>query len=120
MQAWLTVAGLVLDFAGFMLLLREWYLAFFAEQRELDRAKARERDARLRHHMSQSIGSESAGEAARQHMATANRMRDEMAAARARTEVSATLAARRRMFVAAAVLITLGFILQVAGAFPLP
>ena len=35
MQAWVTVAGLTLDFLGFVLLLREWWLAFFSEAAQL-------------------------------------------------------------------------------------
>jgi hypothetical protein len=34
-QQWLTVLGLALDFAGFMMLLREWWLAFFNENRQM-------------------------------------------------------------------------------------
>ena len=34
-QQWLTVLGLALDFLGFMLLLREWWLAFFNEDRQM-------------------------------------------------------------------------------------
>ena len=34
-QQWLTVLGLGLDFFGFCLLLREWWLAFFHESSEM-------------------------------------------------------------------------------------
>lgn len=48
-QQWLTVAGLGLDFAGFMLLLREWWLAFFNEARQIVMEEQAERVRALRH-----------------------------------------------------------------------
>ena len=47
-QQWLTVVGLGLDFTGFMLLLREWWLAFFNEQRQIEMEEQFERVRALR------------------------------------------------------------------------
>jgi formate/nitrite transporter FocA (FNT family) len=34
-QQWLSVAGIALDGAGFVILLFEWWMAFFNEERQL-------------------------------------------------------------------------------------
>ena len=47
-QQWLTVLGLALDFTGFMLLLREWWLAFFNESHQLEMAEQLERMRAMR------------------------------------------------------------------------
>ena len=48
-QQWLSVIGIALDAAGFMILLFEWWLAFFNEERQLgfQRQLERERDQGL-------------------------------------------------------------------------
>ena len=49
-QQWLTTLGIALDFAGFMLLLREWWLAFFNEGRQIADGGATRPDARHARH----------------------------------------------------------------------
>jgi len=56
-QQWLTVAGIVLDFAGFMLLLREWWLAFFNEGRQMQFAEQLDRARAMRDLRNRSMGS---------------------------------------------------------------
>ncbi len=110
-QQWLTVLGLGLDFLGFMLLLREWWLAFFNEGRQmqlaeqLDRARAL-RDLRTR------------GMAGQNPFETLDRMSDESAIRKARGEHRTALMARRGVFLLATVLIVSGFVLQIVGAVP--
>ena len=55
-QQWLTVLGLALDFAGFMLLLREWWLAFFNEERQIEMEEQFERVRALRNFASCASG----------------------------------------------------------------
>lgn len=113
-QAWLTVAGLVFDFLGFMLLLREWWIAFLSERAIMAHEENLERTQKLR-----AFASQTASDTMRQHMTRAGEMQDDMAIRRARDERRGALKSRRRWFVAAGVLIALGFVFQLAGALPL-
>jgi hypothetical protein len=111
MLNWLNSTGLSLDFLGFCLLLREWWLAFFHESGELELAKRRQWEQSLRHfsqsHMSDAMLS---------HVQTSNRVHDEMAARSAFAAHAATLSKRKRVFLVAAALIVLGFLLQLAAS----
>jgi CHASE3 domain sensor protein len=112
-QSWITVAGLVLDLLGFVLLLREWWLAFFHETSELeaDRRKAWERS--LRHHQATT-----ASDQLRAHLDASSRIHDEMMERSAQARHEKTLRSRKGMFVAATVLIVAGSLLQIVGALP--
>lgn len=112
-QQWLTVIGLSADFLGFCLLLREWWLAFFHESSELQRAQNRAWELSLRHFSQSNMP-----EAHRTHADASARVHDEMQMRSAHAAAMATLAKRKRMFVAATVLIILGFALQLIGAVP--
>jgi hypothetical protein len=113
LQSWITIAGLVLDLAGFILLLREWWLAFFHETASLEAERRRARELSLRNaHRTH------ASEQLRAHLDTAARMQDEMAERNAHSRHEATLKSRKRMFVLATVLIVTGSVLQILGALP--
>lgn len=112
-QMWLTAIGLALDFAGFCLLLREWWIAFFHESAELELAKRRAWEQLLRHHAHTHMP-----DAHRAHAETAARMQDQMQFDAAQRSHRAALSSRKRVFVAATVLIVLGFALQIIGAVP--
>ncbi len=109
-QHWLTVTGIALDFAGFMLLLREWWLAFFNEGRQMQLAEQLDRARALRNLRAQP--------GQRNPFEQLDRMHDESAIRKARDEHRAALGARRGMFVLATALIVSGFVLQLAGAWP--
>lgn len=113
-QAWVTVVGLGLDFLGFMLLLREWWIAFLSERAMMAHEETLERAQKLR-----AFASQTANDTMRQHMSRAGEMQDDMAIRRARDERRTALKSRRQWFVAAGVLIALGSILQLVGALPL-
>jgi hypothetical protein len=110
-QQWLTVLGLALDFTGFALLLREWWLAFFNESRQIEMAEQLERMQAMRTMIPRNPGERNPYE-------SLERAQDEMAIRRARTAHREAMAARRRMFVLAAGLIVSGFALQLVGALP--
>jgi hypothetical protein len=110
-QQWLTTLGIVLDFAGFMLLLREWWLAFFNEGRQMQMAEQLDRARAMRDMRSRAMGG-------RNHFEQLDRMQDDTAIRRARSEHRTALAARRGVFLLATVLIVAGFILQIVGAWP--
>ena len=112
-QQWLTVAGLGLDFLGFCLLLREWWLAFFHETAEMRFAEQRQWEQSLRH-FSQSHMSDPH----RTHAETSARMQDEMTFRNAQALRKANLGKRKGVFIAATALIIAGFGLQAAGAYP--
>jgi hypothetical protein len=110
-QQWLTVLGIALDFSGFMMLLREWWLAFFNEGRQMELAEQLDRMRALRN-----IRPRAPGE--RNPFESLDRMQDEQSVRRARTEHRTALAARRGVFLLATTLIVLGFVLQLVGAWP--
>ena len=113
-QAWLTVVGLIADFAGFCLLLREWWLAFFNEGRQLQMELNLERQRSLRRFAQTNMP-----DALKGHAQTAARMDEDRAFQVAQSEHAKTRNARKGIFALAAALIVLGFLLQVAGAWPL-
>ncbi len=113
-QALLTTMGLTLDFFGFCLLLREWWIAFFSEHSQMAHEEALERQQKLR-----AFSAKHAGEGMRGHLETAGQMQDDMAVRRAREERRNAMRGRRRWFIAASALIVLGFLLQLAAAAPL-
>lgn len=112
-QEWLNVLGLGIDFFGFCLLLREWWLAFFHESRrlQLEAQQAWERSVRQMHH-------QHAPESHRAHLDASSRMHEEMQFRAAQSAHKATLGARKSVFIAATVLIVLGFALQILGSIP--
>lgn len=113
LQSWLTVLGLTLDFAGFCLLLREWWLAFFSERAQLAQEEMLDRQQKMR-----AFATQSANDTMKRHLVTAGQMQDDMTVRQMRDARRATQAGRRRWFVAATVLVVLGFLLQLAGALP--
>ena len=113
-QSWLTVIGLSLDFLGFVLLLREWWIAFLSERALMAHEEQLDRQQKLR-----AFASQNTSDAMHQHLARAGEMQDDMAVRRACDERRFAQAARRRWFAAATVLIVLGFVFQLAGALPL-
>ena len=110
-QQWLTVLGLALDFLGFMLLLREWWLAFFNEGRQMQLAEQLDRARATRDLRNRGMGGQNPFE-------TLDRMADESAIRKARAEHRGALMARRGVFLLASVLIVAGFVLQIVGAVP--
>ncbi len=111
-QQWLTVLGLALDFTGFMLLLREWWLAFFNEERQIAVGGA------ARPHAGRCATSAPARRASATPTRRWSGVQDEQAIRRARAEHGAALTARRGTFLVATVLIVVGFVLQIIGAWP--
>jgi len=110
-QQWLTVLGLGLDFLGFMLLLREWWLAFFNENRQMQMAEQLERMRAMRNMIPRDPRERNPYE-------SLERAQDEQAIRRARAEHRAAMTARRGVFLLATVLIVAGFLLQIVGAVP--
>jgi hypothetical protein len=110
-QQWLTVLGIALDFVGFMLLLREWWLAFFNEARQLAMEEQLERMRAVRTIRPRAPGEPNPWE-------SLERVQDEQAIRKARTLHRAAMAARRGTFLVSMILIVLGFLLQIVGAWP--
>jgi hypothetical protein len=110
-QQWLTVLGIALDFAGFAMLLREWWLAFFNEGRQMQLAEQLDRARAMRDMRSRALGG-------RNPFEQLDRMQDDNTIRSARTEHRNAMAARRGVFLLATALIVAGFALQLAGAWP--
>ena len=110
-QQWITVAGLGLDFVGFALLLREWWLAFFNEGRQIEMEEQLERMRALRNLRPAQPGQQNP-------FASIERMQDEQAIRSARSVHRSAMSARKGTFIFATLLIVLGFVLQIAGAWP--
>jgi hypothetical protein len=109
-QQWITVTGLGLDFLGFALLLREWWIAFFNEGRQIEMEEQLERMRALRNLRPQP--------GQQNPFASIERMQDEQALRSARSVHRSAMAARKGAFIFATILIVLGFALQIAGAWP--
>ena len=110
-QQWLNVLGLAFDFLGFMLLLREWWLAFFNEDRQMQMAEQLDRMRSTRNMLPRAPGERNPYE-------SLERVQDEQAIRRARAEHRAAMAARKGTFVLATALIVAGFVLQIVGTWP--
>ena len=110
-QQWLNVLGLVLDFAGFMLLLREWWLAFFNERRQIEMQEQFERMQAMRNLRPRAPGEHNPYEAL-------ERMQDQQAVRKARDVHRTAMGARRGTFLLSAALIVVGFVLQILAAWP--
>lgn len=113
-QAWLTATGFGLDFLGFCLLLREWWIAFLSDHAHMAHEETLDRQQKSR-----AFASQHASEGIKRHLDVTGQMQDDMAIRRAREERRGAMQGRRRWFIAASVLIVLGFALQLAGAIPL-
>ena len=94
-----------------MLLLREWWLAFFNEQRQIEMEEQFERVRALRQLRAAQPGQ-------RNPFETLERVQDEAALRKARNVHRTAMAARKGTFLLASALIGLGFLLQIAGAWP--
>ncbi len=114
MQGWLSAAGIAIDLGGFVLLLREWWLAFFHESAtiEFEQQRAWQQSLRHQHQMH-------APDQLRAHLDASSRIHDEMTTRNARERHLATLRSRKRAFKLATVLIVVGGLLQLAGALPI-
>jgi hypothetical protein len=110
-QQWLNVLGLVLDFAGFMLLLREWWLAFFNERRQIEMQEQFERMQSMRNLRPRAPSEHNPYEAL-------ERMQDQQAVRKARDVHRSAMGARRGTFLLSTTLIVVGFVLQILAAWP--
>lgn len=99
---------------GFVLLLREWWIAFLSESSLLAHEESLERQQKLR-----AFASQNANDSMKRHMAVAGQMQDDMAIRQARDGRRAAMQGRRFWFLSATFFIVLGFLLQVAAALPL-
>ena len=88
-QQWLSVLGIALDFAGFALLLREWWLAFFNEGRQLEMEEQLERARAMRNLRPRDPNQ-------RNPFETLERAQDDQAIRKARGVHRAAMAARKR------------------------
>lgn len=114
-QAWVTVAGLCLDFAGVALIAWEWLLAQRAERAALTIAEAHERQEASRSMLGQAPGQ---NEQMQRHLAAVAQM--EGRRTKSRLEESRGTFARRRFgaVYTGMLFVLLGFVLQLLGAIP--
>ncbi len=108
LHQWLNIAGLGFDFVGVLLLSYEWWIALKADEREIAIAKQEHQMQRLRE--MRAIDSPA--------FKQMDRLKDQM---RFNEEIQRTrtaLGMRRGWFIAALVLISGGFLLQILGSLP--
>lgn len=113
MQTWLTLTGIGMDFLGFCILLREWWIAMFSERAELAADQRLEEQRRL-----SEFSMSSATGTMREHMERSASVRERHSVEEARRVRRAALKSRRSLFVFSTVLIITGTGLQFAGAIP--
>jgi hypothetical protein len=112
-QQWLSVIGIVLDMADFMILLIEWWLAFFNEERQLGFQRRLERERNQR-----AVAQANAPEELRKHLETTGKLMDDAALRRVWEAHGGTLVRRKVAFLTATFLIIAGAGLQLAGNWP--
>ena len=112
-QQWLSVIGIALDAAGFVILLFEWWLAFFNEERQLGFQRQLERERNQR-----AFAQANAPEELRRHLEVTGKLMDDNALRRAWEAHGGTLARRKMAFLTAALLVIAGAGLQVTGSWP--
>jgi hypothetical protein len=108
-QQWLSVIGIALDAAGFVILLFEWWLAFFNEERQLGFQRQLERERNQR-----AFAQAHAPEGLRQHLETSGKS----ALRRIWEAHGGTLVRRKLAFLTATLLIMAGAGVQLAGSWP--
>ena len=113
-QTILNLSGLGLDLLGFIILLREWWIAVFSEKAEMafEEAMARQADFDA---FSQGASTD---ERMREHMVRSAKMRADHRMQQFRAERRAMLSARKKLYVAAVILILIGTVCQILGSVP--
>lgn len=107
-EQWLNVIGLSLDFAGVVLLANEWRIAFKAEQNEAELA-AREQMLKP---------SPLAPKPNNPHQPAFDHMREQLRFHQQRQRAQTARGVRRGWFLAALILVAVGFLLQILGSWP--
>ena len=105
---WLNILGLSFDFVGVILLAFEWWTALSAERQEAERLR---RQAMLK-------PSPMMPRPGGPHQAVFDHMRDQRETYQQVARGEAVRGMRRGWFALAMVLISLGFLLQIAGSWP--
>src|SRR5262245_45918378 len=113
-QGWFQVAGLVLDFAGVMLLAYEWLAAFIAQRREEELVASGDRELKTLAFAQSHVRDERMA-AHYQHVTSRaqDRIREQAGEIR-----RAGHRVRVPVFVAALMLVAAGFVLQILGSWP--
>jgi hypothetical protein len=112
-QQWLSIIGIALDGAAFLLLLFEWWWALVTDAQQL----SMERDID-EHHGARQVAQTHLPVRMRAHLSIAEDWSDYIARRRANTDRFHTLRERKAAFLLAAVLVLLGTALQLAGTWP--
>jgi len=113
-QTILNLTGIGLDFLGFVILLREWWITVFSERAELAFEEMMARKADFEAFAQRSTGDERL----RDHMERSAKMRSDHRLQEFRNQRRAMLNARKSLYVIAVVLIVLGSLCQFLGSVP--
>jgi hypothetical protein len=109
LQPWLNVVGVALDFAGVLILAYEWWIALKAEQHEAE-LLAREQRFKMPPTMQP--------QQTNPHQPVFDHMREQQRFLQQQRRTQAVRGMRLNWFIAAFVLIALGYLLQFVGSFP--
>lgn len=113
-QTILNLTGIGLDLLGFVILLREWWIAVFSEKAEMQFEEAMARQADFDAFTMKTANDDRM----REHMERSAKMRSDHRIQQFRTERRAMLKSRRQLYFAAVMLILLGSVLQIIGSVP--
>jgi hypothetical protein len=113
-QTILNLTGIALDFLGFVILLREWWITVFSERGELAFEEMMARQADFEAFALKNANNDRM----RDHMERSAKMRADHRLQEFRNQRRAILAARKSLYVIAVVLIVLGSVCQFLGSVP--
>jgi len=115
-SSYINFAGLILDFIGFIILLREWWIAYLSQQQELELYQKRFRQEQL--DQLQQNNQSNLSPQLQKHMETVKNQRGKTQAMEEMKDIATKLKSRRGLYVIATALIMGGFLMQIVASIP--
>mmetsp|Transcript_15300 Transcript_15300/g.16971 ORF Transcript_15300/g.16971 Transcript_15300/m.16971 type:complete len:127 (-) Transcript_15300:214-594(-) len=115
-SSYINFAGLILDFIGFIILLREWWIAYLSQQQELELYQKRFRQEQL--DQLQQNNQSNLSPQLQKHMETVKNQRGKTQTMEEMKDIATKLKSRRGLYVIATALIMGGFLMQIVASIP--
>mmetsp|Transcript_5418 Transcript_5418/g.6305 ORF Transcript_5418/g.6305 Transcript_5418/m.6305 type:complete len:127 (+) Transcript_5418:84-464(+) len=115
-SSYINFAGLILDFIGFIILLREWWIAYLSQQQELELYQKRFRQEQL--DQLQQNNQSNLSPQLQKHMEMVKNQRGKTQTMEEMKDIATKLKSRRGLYVIATALIMGGFLMQIVASIP--